>query len=195
MSKLILTEWYELSLDDQLIQEAKDSSKPLILRDKVLQKAGVKNANGRVYPKEVLMREMKKYSELVHERRALGELDHPDSPVVELKSVSHIVTEIRAEDGIVRGDLEILNTPQGDILRNLITQNIKIGISSRGIGSLQKEGAIDIVQDDFELIAFDAVSTPSTPGAYLVNESKNATDEYNGLRNIIYDILGDKYFK
>jgi hypothetical protein len=194
MEKLILTEYYTLDIDDQIIKEAAESNSPLILKDKILQKSGVKNANGRIYPANLLMREMKKYSELVNERRALGELDHPDSPVVELKSVSHIVTEIHDDDGVIRGDIEILNTPQGDILRNLIKQRIKIGISSRGIGSLQKEGDTDIVQDDFELIAFDAVSTPSTPGAYLVNESKVPTDVYSGLRNIVYEILGDKYF-
>ena len=195
MDKLILTEYYMLDVDDQILKEAAESSGPLILKDKVLQKSDVKNANGRIYPADLLMREMKKYDELVRERRALGELDHPDSPVVELKSVSHIITEIHETDGVVRGDIEILNTPQGDILRNLIKQNVKVGISSRGIGSLQKEGSVDIVQDDFELIAFDAVSTPSTPGAYLVNESTMPTDRYNNLRNIVYEILGDKYFE
>ena len=194
--KMILTEWYELQLTPELITEAKESSGPLILRDKVLQRANTQNHNGRIYPHEILLREVKKYMPLVLERRALGELDHPDSPVVELKNAALLVTALRMEGEEVRGDVEILNTPPGQILRNLAMQSVKLGISSRGVGSLKTEAEGDVVQDDFELIAFDAVSSPSTPGAYLVTEGKlYKVDKHNDLRSILYEINGEDYFR
>lgn len=188
--KLVITEYCQLELDDELIAEAAKPTGPLVLKDRLLQKANTKNHNGRIYPHEILMREVSKYSHLVKERRALGELDHPDSPVVELKNVSHLVTNIYTNGDEVRGDIEILNTPAGKTLREIISQKVKIGISSRGLGSLQQESDINIVQDDFELIAFDAVSSPSTPGAYLVTEGAlRNVDRFNGLRSVLYDIL------
>lgn len=194
--KCVITEWYELELDKDLIRESQENpSKPLIIQDKLLQKANTKNANGRIYPREVLFREVSKYKTMVDERRALGELDHPDSPVVELKNVSHIVTDIYVNEDEVRGTLEILNTPPGRILRDIVEQGVKIGISSRGIGSLQQEDGNNIVQDDFELIAFDAVSSPSTPGAYLVEGLTREIDRFNNLRNILHGILKDSYFR
>ena len=193
---MVISEWYELDLSPEIIEEAKsDPTKALILKDKLLQKANIKNHNGRIYPTEVLFREVKKYSQLVGERRALGELDHPDSPIVELKNVSHLITDIYEQGEDIRGNIEILNTPQGQILRSIIQQGVKIGISSRGIGSLQHEGDANIVQDDFELIAFDAVSSPSTPGAYLVEGLQHEVDRYNNLRNILHGILKDSYFE
>lgn len=194
--KMVLTEWYELQLEPAVIEEAKASpEKPLILKDRVLQRSETKNYNGRVYPREILMREVNKYNELVKERRALGELDHPDSPVVELKNACLLVTEIRMEGDEVRGTVEILNTPPGNILKNLALQGVRLGVSSRGVGSLKEDVDGAIVQDDFELIAFDAVSSPSTPGAYLVTEGKlNKVDKYNDLRNVLYDINGEDYF-
>lgn len=194
--KLILTEWYELQLTPDVIQEAVESNGPLILRNKVLQRANTKNHNGRIYPLDILTREVEKYKQLVKERRALGELDHPDSPVVELKNAALLITDINMIGDEVRGDVEILNTPPGQILKNLALQEVKLGISSRGVGSLREAEAGDIVQDDFELIAFDAVSSPSTPGAYLVSESKKfKIDKYNDLRRILYDINGEDYFR
>lgn len=193
--KLVLTEWVELVLAPEMIEEAKSSSGPLILRDRVLQRSNTKNHNGRIYPRDVLEREIKKYAQLVRERRALGELDHPDSPVVELKNAALLVTDIRMDGDEVRGDIEILNTPTGEILKNLALQRVKLGVSSRGVGSLRQEAEGDMVQDDFELIAFDAVSSPSTPGAYLVTEGKlNKVDKYNDLRSVLYDINGEDYF-
>lgn len=194
--KCVITEWYELEIDQSLIKEAMDDpSKPLVLKDKLLQKANTKNHNGRIYPPEVLFREVKKYSQLVKERRSLGELDHPDSPIVELKNVSHLITDIYERGDEIRGDIEILNTPQGQILRSIVQQGVKIGISSRGVGSLKQEGGTNIVQDDFELIAFDAVSSPSTPGAFLVESLQHEVDPYNNLRNILHGILKDSYFE
>lgn len=194
-NKLVLTEWYELKLEPEMLEEAKSSGGPLILKNKVLQRSNTKNHNGRIYPREILMREVNKYSELVKERRALGELDHPDSPVVELKNACLLVTDIHMEGDEVRGDVEILNTPAGQILRDLALQGVKLGVSSRGVGSLREDVDGDMVQDDFELIAFDAVSSPSTPGAYLVTEGKlNKVDRYNDLRSVLYDINGEDYF-
>lgn len=195
-NKLVLTEWYEIQLSPSLIEEAKASSGPLVLRDRLLQCANTKNHNGRIYPHDILLREVKKYSQLVKERRALGELDHPDSPVVELKNAALLITDIRMDGDEVRGDVEILNTPQGNILRNLALQEVRLGISSRGVGSLRQEVDGDMVQEDFELISFDAVSSPSTPGAYLVTEGKlTKVDRYNDLRNALYDINGEDYFR
>jgi len=194
-NKLILTEWYELQLSQEVIEEAKTSSGPLILKDRILQRANTKNFNGRVYPLPIMEREVKKYNKLVQERRALGELDHPDSPIVELKNVALLITEIHMNGDEVRGTVEILNTPPGNILRNLALQGVRLGVSSRGVGSLRQEGDGDYVEDDFELIAFDAVSSPSTPGAYLVTEGKlNKVDKYNDLRSVLYDINGEDYF-
>jgi hypothetical protein len=193
--KLILTEWYELEIKSELVEEAVKTGQPLILKDRLLQRANIKNHNGRVYPTGVLMREVSKYNELVKQRRALGELDHPDSPVVELKNVSHLITNLYTNGDDVMGDIEVLNTPAGRTLREIIEQKVKIGISSRGLGSLQKEADTNVVQNDFELIAFDAVSSPSTPGAYLVTESKlRELDRFNGLRSVLHDILKDSYF-
>lgn len=192
----ILTEWYELKLEPGVIEEAKTApDKPLILKDRILQRSETKNHNGRIYPRNVLMREVQKYDQLVKERRALGELDHPDSPIVELKNAALLVTEITMDGDEVRGTVEILNTPAGKILRDLALQGVRLGVSSRGVGSLKEDVDGAIVQDDFELIAFDAVSSPSTPGAYLVTEGKaNTVDKYNDLRNVLYDINGEDYF-
>ena len=197
MSKrCVITEWYELDLSPEILEEAQaNPDKPLLLQDKLLQKANTKNFNGRIYPREVLYREAEKYKEKVKMRSAMGELDHPDSPIVELKNVSHLVTDIYMSGDEVRGTIEVLNTPPGHILKNLITQGVKIGVSSRGIGSLQNEGGHNIVQDDFEFIAFDAVSSPSTPGAFLVESLNYEVDKYNNLRNILHTILKDSYFK
>ena len=191
-----MCEWYELDITPELIQEAKESSGPLVLKNKLLQRANTKNHNGRIYPTRVLEREVNKYSALVDQRRALGELDHPDSPIVELKNVSHLVTNIYMDGDEVRGDIEVLNTPPGKILRDIIQQEVKIGISSRGVGSLKTEGGQKYVQGDFELIAFDAVSSPSTPGAFLLeNYQREVVDKYTNLRHILHRTVGDSYFK
>lgn len=194
--KMVITEYYELELDPSLIKEAVENpNAPLVLTDKLLQKANTKNHNGRIYPQTILFREVKKYSQLVKERRALGELDHPDSPIIELKNVSHLIIDIYERGDEVRGNIEILNTPQGQTLKSIILQGVKIGISSRGIGSLQNERGSNIVQDDFELISFDAVSSPSTPGAFLVEGIDRKIDRFNNLRNILHGILKDSYFE
>lgn len=135
----------------------------------VLQRAEAKNQNGRVYPKEILMREVKKYAETcIREKRALGELDHPDSSIINLKNVSHNVLEVKWSGNDVVGIVEILPTPSGNILKELLKCGIRLGISSRGMGSVEemREGTVK-VQDDFELIGWDFVSNPSTHGAFM----------------------------
>ena len=142
----------------------------------ILQRAGAANQNGRRYPKEILIRECQKYGQLIKERRALGELDHPDSPVINLKNVSHNIREIYWEGDDVCGVVEILSTPSGNILRELLKNNIRLGISSRGLGSVKElnDGTV-MVQEDFELVGWDFVSNPSTHGAFMapMNESKH----------------------
>jgi|TARA_B100000085_G_scaffold183618_1_gene167840 hypothetical protein len=141
----------------------------------ILQRAGAPNQNERVYPKEILMREAKKYETLIKERRALGELDHPDSSVINLKNVSHNVKEIHWEGDDLVGTVEILPTPSGNILKELLKANILLGISSRGMGSVEPIGNGKVrVGEDFELLGWDFVSNPSTHGAFMtpVNESK-----------------------
>ena len=188
---------------DFLFEEAiRDSSKRLVVKG-ILQRAAVKNQNGRVYPKDVLIRESKKYEEnFVKERRALGELDHPESSVVNLQNVSHNVMELHWEGDDLIGSIEILPTPNGNILKELFRANIRLGISSRGMGTVNKSmnEEADVVQDDFELIAFDFVSNPSTRGAFMfpagnINEStkgvvKNPiTNKWEKVENIIRDVL------
>ena len=142
----------------------------------VLQRAGAENQNGRVYPLPILQREAKKYEQLIKERRALGELDHPDSSVINLKNVSHNVREIHWEGNDLCGTVEILPTPSGNILKELLRAGILLGISSRGMGSTRSmgEGKVE-VGEDFELIRWDFVSNPSTHGAFMrpMNESVN----------------------
>lgn len=140
-----------------------------VIVEGVLQRAGAKNQNGRIYPKNILMREVKKYAETnIKENRALGELDHPDSSVINLKNVCHNVLGVKWNDDDVVGRVEILPTPSGNILRDLLGAGIRLGISSRGLGSVKEinENTVE-VQDDFELIGWDFVSNPSTHGAFM----------------------------
>jgi len=169
----------------------------------VIQRADAKNYNGRVYPREILIREVKKYGDKIRERRALGELDHPDSSVVNLSNTSHNILNVEWKGNDLVGEIEILGTPAGNILKELLKAGITLGISSRGLGSVKQtqlgegddEQMADEVQEDFELIAFDFVSDPSTQGAYMrpVNESRQAGADrpgrYAKANAIITDIL------
>ena len=141
----------------------------------ILQRAGAPNQNNRRYPMEVLKRECDKYQQLIKERRALGELDHPESPIINLKNVSHNIREIYWEGDDVCGVVEILSTPSGNILKELLKNNIRLGISSRGLGSVKelRDGTV-MVAEDFELVGWDFVSNPSTHGAFMapLQESK-----------------------
>jgi hypothetical protein len=171
-NKYIISEFLAIDPDVQKIKEAIEKNQPIIVPC-ILQKANTLNRNGRVYPFDILKREVNKYQELVTERSAMGELDHPDSAVISLANVSHIITEMSWKGETLHGKIQIADTPAGDTVKGLLKSGIKLGISSRGVGSVKKnrEGQ-DVVQEDFELIGFDIVSSPSTPGAYLFKESK-----------------------
>jgi len=171
-NKYIISEFLAIDPDVQNIKEAIEKNQPIIVPC-ILQKANTLNRNGRLYPFDILKREVDKYQELVKERSAMGELDHPDSAVISLANVSHIITEMSWKGETLYGKIQIADTPAGDTVKGLLKTGIKLGISSRGVGSVKKnrEGQ-DVVQEDFELIGFDIVSSPSTPGAYLFKESK-----------------------
>jgi len=144
-----------------------------IMMKGILQKADTLNQNGRIYPLPVLEREVRNYQKFILENRAVGELDHPDSSVVNLKNVSHVIREAYIENGTVMGTIEVLGkTASGAILQGLVESGIKLGISSRGVGSTRKQGDYYVVQDDFQLICWDMVSEPSTPGAFMIPEGK-----------------------
>ena len=172
---------------EQITESMKENDGKLVVRG-VLQRAEAKNQNGRVYPKEVLVREAKKYhKEFIKQSRAMGELDHPESSVVNLTNVSHNIKEMHWEGDNLLGEVEVLGTPSGNILKELFKSGIKLGISSRGMGSVEtvSEGGEQSqeVQPDFELIAFDFVSNPSTHGAFMSPGNVNEGVEKVGTRN------------
>jgi len=168
----LLTEWFPISYTKDMINESRTSHGGKIVLKGPIQKANTLNQNGRIYPRHILEREVMNYQKLIQENRAMGECDHPDSSVVELKNVSHVVKEAYMQGDIVFGSIEILDTPSGKIIQSLIESGVTLGISSRGVGSTQKQGTTQIVQDDFQLICFDMVSEPSTPGAFVLKEGK-----------------------
>ena len=175
-----------------MLTEGKLSNRGNPMVEGILATAEVKNGNGRYYPKELWEREIDKYMESVKQNRALGELDHPESSVINLKNVSHNITEMWWDGDEVLGKIEILPTPSGNILKALIENNITVGVSSRGMGSLQDRGGVLEVQDDFELLCWDFVSTPSNPGSYMeiVTEGKLAQiNKYQGVNSIVNEIL------
>ena len=201
--KQVIVDYIPFSITPTQINEAmKENNGKLVVKG-VLQRAEAKNQNGRVYPREILVRESKKYDEnFVKQNRALGELDHPDSSVVNLQNVSHNVKEMHFEGDNLVGTVEILTTPSGNILKELFKNGIKLGISSRGLGSVEmvqeaNGDTVSKVGDDFELIAFDFVSNPSTHGAFLypMNESVNNSQqgrtcgEYCKAEDIINHII------
>ena len=201
--KQVIVDYIPFSITPTQINEAmKENNGKLIVKG-VLQRAEAKNQNGRVYPREILVRESKNYNEnFVKQKRALGELDHPDSSVVNLQNVSHNVTEMHFEGDNLVGTCEILTTPSGNILKELFKNGIKLGISSRGLGSVEmvqeaNGDTVSKVGDDFELIAFDFVSNPSTHGAFLypMNESVDNSQqgrtcgEYCKAEDIINHII------
>jgi hypothetical protein len=157
----------------------------------ILATAEVKNGNGRYYSKELWDREIDKYQELIKENRATGELDHPESQVINLKNVSHNIKEMHWDGDNVMGTIEILPTPSGNILKALIDSGISVGVSSRGMGSLEQNGELMEVQDDFELLCWDFVSTPSNPGSFMaLKEGKeNNINHYAKANSIVTEIL------
>jgi len=197
MSKSLLIEYSIFSPKSTSLTEGLKGSRNLIVEG-VVQRADSKNQNGRVYPKDTLERVVEDYiATSIAENRALGELDHPESSVINLKNVSHNITKLWWDGDDLMGKIEILPTPSGNILRELFTNNITVGISSRGMGSVQPlgEGTVE-VQDDFELLCWDFVSTPSTQGAFMrptgLNENynpKQQSNKYSKINSIVSDII------
>ena len=198
--KLLLTEYYEMcpngKCEDLLTEEEKRMVREenAMFLTGVMQRCNHLNGNGRMYSEQILRREVDNYTKLVRERRALGELDHPDSGVINLANASHLVTEIWWDGDAVMGKVQILNTPAGGILRSLVGDNIKLGISSRGMGSVHESNGATIVEDDFELICFDFVSEPSTTGAFMMQENKqpNIVTKADKINRALNDILREK---
>jgi hypothetical protein len=159
----------------------------------VMQRADARNGNGRIYGKQVLQREVENYHKLVKERRALGELDHPDDSVINLKNASHLVTDIWWDGDDVMGKVQVLDTPSGQVLQSLAKAGVTLGISSRGLGSVRESQGNTIVEDDFQLICFDFVSEPSTTGAFMVKENKqpNIFTKADKINRLLNDILRD----
>ena len=196
MKKVLLREYYELCeggvCQDLLTEDEKKfiAEGGLILSG-VMQRADAQNGNGRIYPHKILAREMENYSKLVKERRALGELDHPDDSVINLKNASHMVTEVWWDGKDVMGKVQVLNTPSGQILKALVESGVKLGISSRGLGSVHESSQGTIVEDDFQLICFDFVSEPSTTGAFMMKEHKepNVFTKADKINRMLNNIL------
>ena len=198
MNKQLLVDVRPFNVSTTKINETISENNGKLIVKGVLQRAESKNQNGRVYPREVLLKEVAKYLEnQVTERRALGELDHPESAVVNLNNASHNIVEMHWDGDDLLGTVEVLSTPAGNILKELFKSGIKLGISSRGLGSVEpvneKDGEEDTVevQSDFELIAFDFVSNPSTHGAFMrpVNESVRPKTPENNIERIINSIM------
>ena len=196
MSQL-LVEHIPFKVDRPLVEQSIKENRPLVVKG-ILQKAGTKNQNGRIYERKILDREVQKYIEgPVKENRALGELDHPDSSVINLNNVSHNIKKVWWDGDTVMGEVEILSTPAGNILKELFRNGITVGISSRGMGSVEEsaDGTL-MVQEDFDLLCWDFVSTPSTPGAYMSPTTlkegvETPTANYTKIHNIIRDIICD----
>ena len=196
----LLREFYELcegGVCQDLLTESEKSfvrEGGMMLTGK-LQEADVQNGNGRVYPMNIMEREVKKYAEVVNDRRALGELDHPDSSIINLVNVSHMVTEVWMDGPSVMGKIKVLETPSGQILKALVESGVKTGISSRGMGSVKEQMGKTIVEDDFQLICFDIVSEPSTPNAFMsLSESKLMNEQIeknNKIISLMNSITGD----
>ena len=173
----ILREYQELRCSEKGCQDLLNESEKQLSRDghlifpAKLQEANAKNGNGRIYPRKVLEREIEKYQQMIQENRALGELEHSDSEIVNLNNCSHRVMRIWWNGNDVIGSIKVLNTPKGQILKELYNDGTKFGFSSRALGSLQESQEGSVVQDDLDLVCFDAVSTPSAPGAYVLRES------------------------
>jgi len=193
--KQLLIEHIPFSIAKLTLTEGKSGR--MMLTGK-LQEAETKNGNGRVYPKEVLMREVEKYIKgPISQNNAMGELDHPEASVINLSNVSHNIKKVWWDGNNLMGNLELLNTPSGKIAMELVSAGIPLGISSRGMGSVKQLGETVEVQDDFELLCWDLVSVPSTPNAYMqpvgtLKEGKQykvATKDYSKVNSLITEII------
>lgn len=198
MSKELLIERISnFTLTPQLLQESVRVNKGRLIVEGVVQRANAENGNRRVYPEDTLRREVQKYKDTyIKENRALGELDHPESPIINLKNVCHNILDLWWQGDDVMGKIEILPTPSGNILKELLLAGITVGISSRAMGSVKQIGETVEVQDDLDIVCWDFVSTPSTQGAFMeiVNESLNHNapkqqPQLQKINELITDIL------
>ena len=197
----LIREYYELcasGICEDLLTEAekREVAEGAMYLSGCMQKCNTKNANGRIYEKKTLFREVERYKDLVRARRALGELDHPESSVISLERCSHMVTEIWTDGDDVMGKIKVLQElPMGQVLAGLIKEGVTCGISSRGTGSVREQNGITMVEDDFSLICFDMVSDPSTPGAFMLREAREIYNNGKGDTNVdrIIDRMLDKY--
>ena len=195
MSKELLIETHTIKVSPSQLTENVNRENGNLMVEGILATAEVKNGNGRYYSKELWNREMDKYKELVEQIRSMGELDHPESTIINLKNVSHLITDYYWDGDNVMGKIEILPTPSGNIVKELIKNGITIGVSSRGMGSLEDKGGVMEVQDDFELLCWDFVSTPSNPGSFMhtLNEGKEViTYDYTKVNKVLHEILCSK---
>ena len=195
MSRKLLIETQPLKFSPNSLNENVSKENGNLVVEGILATCEVKNGNGRYYARDLWEREMKKYTDLIKERRSLGELDHPESQVINLQNVSHLVTEYKWDGDNIMGKIEILPTPAGNILKELIKNGVTVGVSSRGMGSLEQNGSVMEVQDDFELLCWDFVSTPSNPGSFMsvLQEGKQTiTYDYTNVNKIIHEILCSK---
>jgi len=200
MKQYLLREYYELC-DGGLCQDFLTESEKLQVKNEnavfltgCVQRANSKNGNGRVYPKRVLEREIEVYKKLIREKRALGELDHPDDSVVNLKNVSHMVIDIWWENDDVMAKIKLLDTPAGEIAKGLVNSGVTLGISSRAMGSVKESNGVTMVEDDLQLICFDLVADPSTKFAFMhLSESKKPPVFTKGdrLNRLLNDIIGE----
>jgi hypothetical protein len=196
MKELLIERINNFTLTPQMLQESVKQNNGRLVVQGVVQRADAKNGNGRVYPKDTLEREIQKYKDTyIKENRALGELDHPESPIINLKNACHNVKDVWWDGDDVVAKIEILPTPSGNILKALLIAGITVGISSRGMGSVKQIGETVEVQDDFELLCWDFVSTPSTQGAFMevMNESKQYTQpnskKLDKINELVTEIL------
>ena len=195
MSKQLLIETHTFHISPSQLNENVNKENGNLIVEGILATAEVKNGNGRYYAKDLWNREMDKYKDLVDQRRSMGELDHPESTVINLKNVSHLINDFWWDGDNVMGKIEILPTPSGNILKELIKNGVSVGVSSRGMGSLEPNGSVMEVQDDFELLCWDFVSTPSNPGSYMhvLKEGKEQiTFDYTKVNQILHEILCSK---
>ena len=197
MNKQVLVETQIFQPKGRLLEVKTQGGKTLV--EGILATAEVQNGNGRYYSRDIWEREMDKYMEVIKENRALGELDHPESGIINLQNVSHNIKDAKWDGDHIIGTIEILGTPSGNILKELIKAGISVGVSSRGEGSVKQIGEVLEVQDDFNLICWDFVSTPSNPGSYMspamLNEALSAAktfDKYSKVDKLIKEILCGK---
>lgn len=182
-NKKLLTNFQPLELNAQTIKESRELNNGKIVLKGIMQRADAVNQNGRIYPRRILEREMENYQKFINERRALGELDHPSASVINLQNVSHLITEAKWDGDSVIGSIELLDTPMGKIAQSLVESGVKLGISSRGVGSTSQQGDYDMVEDDFMLLCYDLVSEPSTSGAFMLREGRLANFDVHDCFN------------